>query len=279
MMTDSLRASLLLSLVLLGLGCSAVVDAERVQCSTDSDCTKRGTKFKNTRCVENLCEAIDVWSCAKHSTQVAKSAKPVSIDFTLFDAVSQAAVAGADAALCGRLDLECSSPMSTIQTDAEGTVHFDVAPLFDGYVQLTGDGYDPTMLFVPPTLESLSLGQFPLTTMVATSVLGNQLGMPLMPGTGRVLTTITGCDKKPSAGVTLSGENMGDEAKGFYAIGGFPTFSATATDSSGFAGYVNVAPGSITLNAELEDGRRVGRVAIFVRADYVSVRRIQPWTD
>jgi hypothetical protein len=115
--------------------------------------------------------------------------------------------------------------------------------------------------------------------MVATSVLGSQLGKPLIPGTGRVLTTITGCDMQTAADVTLTGENMGDDAARFFAVGGFPTFTATATDSSGFAGFVNVAPGSITLNATLESGRRVGRVALFVRPDYVSVRRIQPWTD
>jgi hypothetical protein len=263
----------------LGVGCSAVVDSGRVQCSSDSDCTQRGAAFENTMCVENICEAVDAWSCAKHSTLVAKSTKPVSIDFTLFDAVSQKPAAGLDAALCGKLDLECSAPMSTTKTDDMGMVKVDVPPLFDGYVQISADGYDSTMIFLPPATESISLGQFPLTTMVATTVLGSQLGKPLLPGTGRVLTTITGCDMQTAGGVALSGENMGDDAAGFYSISGFPSFSATTTDSSGFAGFVNVAPGSITLNAQLEDGQRVGKVAIFVRSGYVSVRRIQPWTD
>jgi hypothetical protein len=278
-MIDPRTSSLLVALGVLVVGCSAIVDAGRFQCSSNADCTKRGSAFANTTCVDNFCKATDPWSCAKHATLVAKSSKPVSIDFTLFDAVSQQAVAGADAELCGKLDLECSAPMSKIQTDAEGAVHFDVPPLFDGYVQLSADGYDPTMLFLPPSVQSIALGEFPLTTMVATSVLGNQLGKPLLPGTGRVLTTITGCDMQTTEGVSLTGENMGDDAAGFYAVGGFPSFSAVSTDSSGFAGFVNVAPGSITLNAQLESGRHVGRVALFVRPGYVSVRRIQPWTD
>ena len=278
-MTDFPHSSLLLVLGLLGFGCSAIVDASRPQCSNDADCTKRGAAFADTMCVSNYCEAVDAWSCAKHVPVTAKSSTPVSVDFTLFDAVSQNAVVGLDAALCGKLDLECSSPMSKTQTDDQGTVHFNVAPAFDGYVQLNAEGYDPTMIFLPPSVESTSLGRFPLTTMVATSVLGSQLGKPLLPGTGRVLTTIAGCDMQTAGGVSLTGENMGADAAGFYSIGGFPSFSAVSTDSSGFAGFVNVTPGSITLNAQLEGGEHVGRVALFVRADYVSVRRIQPWTD
>jgi hypothetical protein len=210
---------------------------------------------------------------------MAKVGKTFSVDFTLFDAVSMKNVADIKADLCGKLDLECSAPASNVKTGDDGVVHFDVPSTFDGYVQLTGDGYDSTLMFLPPTVADINLGTFPLTTMLATSVLGGQLGKPLMPGTGRVLTTITGCDMQTVEAVSLSGENMGDDAAGFYSISGFPSFSAVSTDSSGFAGFVNVAPGSITLNAQLENGRKVGRVAIFVRPEYVSVRRIQPWTD
>lgn len=210
---------------------------------------------------------------------MAKAGKSFSVSFSLFDAVSMSTIPSIKADLCGKLDLECSAPAATVKTADDGVVHFDVPSTFDGYVQLTGDGYDSTMMFLPPTVADIDLGTFPLTTMLATTVLGGQLGKPLMPGTGRVLTTITGCDMQTVEGVSLSGENMGDDAAGFYSISGFPSFSAVSTDSSGFAGFVNVAPGSITLNAELDGGRKIARVAIFVRPDYVSVRRIQPWTD
>jgi hypothetical protein len=269
-------SSLILSLC---FGCSAVADAGRPQCTTDTDCTARGADFANTTCVANYCEATDAWSCAKHPMLMTKAGKSYGVSFALFDAVSMKMIPDIKADLCGKLDLVCSSPASTLKTADDGVVRFDVPSTFDGYVQLTGDGYDATMMFLPPTVADIDLGTFPLTTMLATSVLGSQLGKPLIPGTGRVLTTITGCDMQTAEGVSLSGENMGAAAAGFYSISGFPSFSAVSTDSSGFAGFVNVAPGSITLNAELESGRQIGRVAIFVRPDYVSVRRIQPWTD
>ena len=144
---------------------------------------------------------------------------------------------------------------------------------------VSADGYDSTMLFLPPATEALSLGRFPLTTMVATAVLGGQLGKPLLPGTGRVLMTVTGCDKQTVGGVTLKGQNMGQDAQGFYATGGLPSFSATETDESGFAGFVNVAAGQVSIEGTLADGQSVGRVSLFVRDGSVSVRRLQPWTD
>jgi hypothetical protein len=229
--------------------------------------------------VANYCEAVDAWSCTTHPTAIGKAGKSFSVDFTLFDAVSMTNVTGVKAELCSKLDLQCLSPTSTLMVGGDGLVHFNVPSTLDAYVQITGDGYDPTLMFLPPSTADTDLGTFPLTTMLASSVLSGQLGKPLMPGSGRVLVTITGCDKQSVEGVSLSGENMGDEAAGFYSISGFPSFSAVSTDSSGFAGFVNVAPGSITLNAQLENGRKIARVAIFVRPDYVSVRRIQPWTD
>jgi hypothetical protein len=284
-MTDLVRTPLVAMLAVLGLGCSVLVDSERVQCSSDDDCSKRGGEFANSMCVSNLCMPIDPWSCADHAPLVAPSQTKVSIDFTMFDAVEMSPVSGARASLCGKLDLECKMPQATVTSDELGAILFEVPPLFDGYALITGEDkrggdYDPTMMFLPPTLESQSLGAFPLTSQLATAGLAASLGTPIEPGTGRVLTTIVGCDRQTASGVSLAGENMGESAVRFYAVDGFPTFSATATDVSGFAGFVNVAPGSITLNAALEeDQHRVGRVALFVRPGHISIRRIQPWTD
>lgn len=273
------HAFLMLTWSALAAGCSAVVDAGRAQCSTDADCTKRGATFAASTCVESFCQVTDPWSCVAHPPISGKSGGTVDVDFSLFDAVKMTSVEGVESAVCGKLDLECTSPVLKVKTDANGSAHFSMPTGFDGYVQLSAEGYDSTMIFLPPATENVSLGRFPLTTMVATAVLGGQLGKPLLPGTGRVLMTVTGCDKQTVAGVTLTGENMGQDAQGFYATGGLPSFSASETDDSGFAGFVNVSPGQIAIDGTLGDGRHVGKIALFVRAGTVSVRRLQPWTD
>ena len=278
-MTEPYKSLFILTVMVAGAGCSAVVDANRVQCDTTSDCTSRGAAFADTLCVKNFCEVKDEWSCSDHSTLTSESKEKVSIDFSLFDAVSMSNVSDVDAKLCGKLDLDCSAPLAMTKTSDDGVVTFDVQPLFDGYVQLNRDGYDPTLMFLPTVTEATSLGQFPYTMAAAAAFLGTQLGKPLLPDAGRVLTTITGCDKATAGGVSLQGENMGDDAAVFYAVNGFPSFTATETDNTGFAGFVNVAPGTITLNAQIEGGRQIGRAALFVRSQYVSIRRIQPWTD
>jgi hypothetical protein len=278
-MSTLVRSSLILALGLMGFGCSALVDAGRVQCSNDADCTKRGAGFADTMCVESVCRAMDPWSCANHPKLVATDSAPIPVDFTLFDAITQMPIDGAKTALCGKLDVECASPMAEGRTSSQGTVHFNVSPLLDGYVLITNEGYDPTMMFLPPVLEAVNLGAYPLTSIEAVSLLGQQLGQTLMAGTGRLLTISAGCDHQTASGVALTGEKLGDSAVGFYAVGGLPSLSATATDSSGFAGFLNVEPGSITLNAKAENGHKAGRVALLVRPGYVSIRRIQPWTD
>jgi hypothetical protein len=278
-MTSLPHPSLLLMLGFFSSGCSAVVDAGRVQCSTDSDCTRRGAAFASTMCIDSECQATDSWSCAKHATLTAKSSAKVASEFTLMDAITQKPIVNAAATLCGKLDIQCTSPMAQTQPDSSGTVRVETPPSFDGYVDVKADGYDSTMVFLPPSIESTNLGPINMTSMLATQGLAAQLGKPVLAGKGRVLTNIAGCDMQSAGGVALAGENMGDQAVGFYSVGGLPSFTATSTDDSGFAGFFNVEPGSITLNAQLETGGRVGRVAMVVRPDYVSVRRIQPWTD
>jgi len=275
-----IRGSLFVALGLLGVGCSAVVDAGRVQCSVDADCTKRGAEFANATCVASVCQALNPWSCAEHAPIATTSKAPVSVELTVMDAIAQTPLVGTSASLCKKLDFECTSPVARAMSDVAGTVHFDITPMFDGFVELKTEGYDSAMMFLPPTVESVHLGVLPLTTVESIGLLGASLGKTLMPGMGRVLTTAIGCDKQPAGGVTVSVEgDMGDEVVQFYAVGGVPTFAANATDESGFGGFFNMKPGQVTLSGTLEDGTPVGRAGFFTRPDFVSFRRIQPWTD
>ncbi|HKU41139.1 MAG TPA: hypothetical protein VJR89_23415 [Polyangiales bacterium] len=280
-MTALPKILLTLALGLFGFGCSAVVDADRAQCETTSDCRARGEAFENSVCKKNFCEVevVDEWSCTEHGMLTSDSKKPISVDFSLFDAVSMNTVSGVEARLCRKLDLECAKPVAMMTTGSDGVVQFDVAPLFDGYVEVRRESYDTAMMFLPVINEPTSLGQFPYTEAAIAKLLGVQLGIEINPAAGRVLALVAGCDKQTTAGVSLVGENMGTEAHSFYAVNGFPSTTATETDSSGFAGYVNVAAGSITVNAELEDGRRIARTGLFIRPGWITMRRFQPWTD
>jgi hypothetical protein len=271
--------ALLLTLGALGFGCSAVVDASRVQCATDADCTMRGESFASTMCVESVCQSAAPWSCAQHAAPKAKSSAKVPFEFELFDPITQDGIVGVEASLCAKLSPDCAQPVGKTLSDEDGVVRLDMPPLFDGYVLLKRDEYDATMLFLPLIVESSNLGRFPLTSPLSTNGIAAGLGVSLMAGKGRVLLMLTGCDSQPAAGVIVEGEAMGADATRFYAIGGIPTFTAEVSDTSGFGGFINVTPGAITVNARLEDGTKIGRVGLVVRDGYVSIRRMQPWTD
>lgn len=263
---------------ILAASCSALVDAGRVQCSTDADCRQRGEAFADTMCVESECREIDPWSCAEHTPLVAESNDTVGLGFEVQDAVSANTLEGVQAQLCSKLDIECESPLDALSTDDTGQVSFDFKPLFDGYILLKKEGYDSALVFIPPIVASTTLPMVPLATLEDAKRIA-LLGHEIKPGLGRVFTTIFGCDMQASEGVALVGENMGTEAVPFYSQNGLPSFSSSATDDTGAAGFLNVTPGSITLEATLEDQRRVARVALVVRPDFITIRHIWPWSD
>ena len=46
--------------------CSSIVQSDRVQCSINDDCIRRGSAFANSICVDELCESSappDPWNC------------------------------------------------------------------------------------------------------------------------------------------------------------------------------------------------------------------------
>ena len=57
------RFFLLFCLLTALFGCSLRVDANRVQCSQDSDCAKRGPAFAGSVCLANICTSDPKWSC------------------------------------------------------------------------------------------------------------------------------------------------------------------------------------------------------------------------
>jgi hypothetical protein len=270
-----------LTLGVLGLGCGTIMDPDldRVQCWTDADCEKLGANFAGATCVESVCEASQAWTCAKHSPAMTTATAPIGIGFSLFDAIARKPIAGVNASLCTKLDVECTSPVTQTQSDVNGVVYVKMMPLFDGYIELKADGYDPALMFLPPSVSSVDLGKYPLASVAATSALGGQLGKAVKSGTSRVLIMTTDCSMQPASGVAVTGENLGEDVIRFYAVGGVPTFTGTSTDSDGVAGFINVIPGPVTIHAELDNGQRVGRVGLFTRPDVVSIRRLQPWTD
>jgi hypothetical protein len=59
-------------------------------------------------------------------------------------------------------------------------------------------------------------------------------------------------------------------------VKGVPSSKATATDSSGWGGFLNLLPGTATLSGKLSDGQTLGIESTLIRADTITYTALLP---
>jgi hypothetical protein len=266
----ALAAPFALTALAVMVGCSVVVDANRTQCSTDADCTARGSDFAGSACVQSFCQVSARWSCldAPLGPPPASGSK-FQVSFAVTDAVAQKPWAGLSARLCRKLDVACTDALSAaVVTDAEGKVGFEVPAGFDGYVRVEGTGTLPSMYFFnPPVARNISNIVLVMSSATTVSGLAALAGVTQDNGRGFVLLSVVDCTGVPASGVTLSSSPQDPQSRTFYAKEGFPSASATATDSSGYGGLMNASLGTLTLSASFADyAREIDEVTVLVQA-------------
>ncbi|HVU05416.1 MAG TPA: hypothetical protein VHE30_26900 [Polyangiaceae bacterium] len=293
-------------LILLGAalaGCSLAIDADRVQCKTNADCTSRGASFAHSACVASLCQAIhaevpepkvdaggsaaapadaglDPWRCLDEPEQPTTDAPgPFHVTFHLSDILSQTPQVGVTARACKKLDVDCELPQSdSLVTDENGDVTLDLARGFNGYVEFTGGAIMPGLYFPnPPVHEDESRISVQAVTPGIVGALTKSLGSPQDPALGLMLLNALTCDGTGAPHVSYTATGTAAGAVTFYAIGGLPAANAIETDSSGFGGFVNVPPGTVPVTATiLPEGRELATVSLLVRANTITYGHLVP---
>ncbi|HKO51348.1 MAG TPA: hypothetical protein VJV79_26750 [Polyangiaceae bacterium] len=258
--------------------CSVMVDANRPQCSQDSDCTNRGPEFAGSVCsAAGLCGEDPKWSC---------DAAPTSTGYTLTmhlqDAVdSKKVLPGVVAQLCRQLDVACETPVgATVVSDAGGGITMQIEPGFDGYVQLTDSKIAPSLYFLtPPKSGDLDLPMVPLASpLAARGIVVTAGAKSWLPDRGIVLLNAFDCLGQTAGGITFSLGGAPDPSTViFYLVDNFPTTTGTATDATGYGGLVNVPVGVATIAGTLgPGGRKVSNTSLLIRAGYVSYSSVTP---
>jgi hypothetical protein len=262
-------------------GCTVLVDADRPQCSKDSDCTARGAAFAGNVCnAAGLCEGNPQWSCVGAQANATPAYK---LTMHLQDAVGMKALPGVAAQLCRKLDLTCELPIWQGASDDGGGVAIAIEAGFDGYVQFTHPKISPALYFLtpPPPGEDLDLPTVPLAspaaaTLIVTSAGGK--GTTWLPDHGIVLLNAFDCQHQTAAGITYSVGGAPDPATFiFYLVKTLPTTQTTVTDSTGYGGLVNMPVGSSTITATLSPGaQKVSTISVLIRAGYISYSSVTP---
>lgn len=299
---------------LLLASCSVVLDADTPQCSSNHDCVIRGAAFEETTCVDSRCvksppvgtlSAVDAgspealldpanpWRCAGHVNWAVEPNDAI-VDHKIFlNFVDERAVAGLTVELCGRADVECASPLATVQTDATGVADIPITKGFAGYLQMKTPpallpglmpviapyvlppGLDPTIL-APPCAGCVPAGPTTSTMFVVTkssaAALAAAVSTTLDPSRGLVFAVMGDCDNRIAAGVQFELEQADEKSARYYFEDGLPSAAPTETNDKGGAGFINVPPGIVTAKSRIaKTGQVIGSRSVLVRAGALTI--------
>lgn len=265
-------------------GCTAVLDADRPQCSTDGDCANRGGAFAATVCVESFCQAKadPKWGCLGNVTAPDGGAGPFRAGLRLVDAITQQPLAGVQGQPCRKLDVACSAPLAEAKTsDADGVLTFLVERGFDGYVSLTDPRYAPTLYFInPPIFSDREPKLLTLSSPGVMALFAQQIGAQVLPDRGDIFLVAEDCQGNATEGVSYATTSADSSTLTFYVVGMLPTAKTQGTDATGFGGLVNVPTGVVTVSGTVAAaGRNVANLGLLVRASTVTYTSMVPLAD
>jgi len=289
---------------LAAVGCSLVLTTQNEQCTADGDCAARGPAFAGTVCESRVCvskpavdagsdaaadadAAIDpIWGCLG-TVVFPPAAKPkVKISIPFYELISKQPVTDILVRPCARLDVSCANPLTApVAPDSKGVVTLDVDANFDGYAEILPTfadsglpNYVPSLAFFsPPPADDTVFAPLLLLTPASLTTLAATAGNAIDPKLGAVFFVAQDCAGKAAAGVAVTTDRTEATTKGFYLIKGLPSETASATDSAGYGGFINLPTGYVRVNATVHDtGKAIGGTSVLVRPSTITYVYLVP---
>lgn len=260
--------------------CSFYVDTDRVQCTTDSDCSERGPQFAHSTCIESLCQPIvdETWTCLDRPASGPPTTTTVHVTLNTVDLLSKRPLAGLNLTQCAKLDADCAFPIGQYQSNEAGQVDVVMPVGFDGYLLAEGAGIYPTLIFPPNTSKQRAPGTLPLVPASFVGTMFGEFGVTSF-GTERsaILTTALDCLGRPAPGMILASQPADEQTVSYVLEGGLPSRTARATDGTGAGGFVNIKAGRAVITSTMASSNRlVGTVGVQVRPGYLTMVLVMP---
>jgi hypothetical protein len=271
-----------LAAVLLCPACSVMVDTGRQQCTKNEDCTKLGADYAHAVCsAESVCTVPTAWSCLGSVVWPSAGTGKFAATLSLKDIITGGPFSGVAARVCRRLDVTCDQPIATgYVSDNQGKLTIDLPSGFDGYLELQSTDAIPGLYFFnPPLTEAREVPFVPILPLAQITMFGQILGAQLATDRGLMALAAYDCFRAAAGGVSIVSPNADAESTPFYMIKGIPTTKATATDSSGYAGFLNLPPGSVTVSGKLASGATIGTLSVLMRASQMTYTTMLPMPD
>ena len=257
--------------------CSVVMDGDRVQCKTDSDCTIRGPEYAGAVCSDSMCRPDPTWSCLDDSTPEEIPSGTVHVKLSAQDLLSQKPVAGIHLTLCAKLDADCVRPIAAFQSDDAGQLDVELPVGFDGYFQTEGSGIYPTLFFPPNTRKQRAPGTLPMVPESFFGTMFSGIGATVSSDRTVIMTTALDCMGRPAAGMILTTNQADDRSVTYFLQGGLPSRTALTTDQDGAGGFVNIKMGGAIVTSMIAASSRVaGTVGVQTRAGHLTMVLVTP---
>lgn len=283
-------------------GCTAVLDGKvEDQCSTDDDCIARGASFAGTKCTpQRVCTLpapqvdggdedagpVDpLYGCVGKTTPTKiEPDVPIRFQWKFLGGLSGEPLANVKYKVCTGLDTGCSTPIAEGATAADGVIDVPLSKGFRGFMELSGGpngDLQPSLFYFKPPEKDVLVGppetQANLLSVGEFAFLIGSLAKEAKPEYGHVFGLTLDCSNvTPAAGVTLDVSRVSNDSFPYYTDDNrTPTLTQTSTSTRGEAGYVNLPPGTVTLNYSRQ-GQSLGNLTVVIRPNYITYAPMYP---
>ena len=189
------------------------------------------------------------------------------------NALSPSPLPGAAVAAFRNSDTTAALDSATSDTPGHYTLQVTTGGTpVDGYLRVTHSGYIATYAYPARPLAANVVTNVLMITTQELTFLGSAVGASQTAGKGFIGVIVKNCDGTPIAGATVTTSPAGTVR---YNSASGPSSSATSTAADGVAYVLNVAAGTVTVQAN-GGGHTLRQHIVNARADAVTLTEIQP---
>jgi hypothetical protein len=287
------RLFLPLSVTVLAVGCSVLINVDGKQCSVDADCQALGGEFQGSVCQQSLCIAKHVedmgaagaGGAGGQSGQmddpfICKAPTPSTLptlkySFAPLFASPPETPKPFSIKACNQLDLNCERPVfGPIDVSTGSPQEFEVPVGFTGYFEIHNPDTLDGLLFMGRPLQVDTVGwnvAMPSPEVVAQ--LAFATGEMVDPEKGLVLAVARDCNQVAVPGVTISSSKDGLQ---YYFVNSLPDTSLMKTGPQGAVGFANLEITTTILTGVHTSGKSFGPLSLRLKPHYISFGELFP---
>jgi hypothetical protein len=207
-------------------------------------------------CLAGACSAQCIapeWACLQKPASPAPATGPaITISYRFIDFETFDTIPGLRLLACRASDHDCTRPLAgpaTTTATGEAVLRMPTNS-FDGYVEVTGGGYAPLLVFYPRLTKDFVGNTMTIAKQSRLQEIARGIAT-LAPDRANVFVLVNDCTGEPAPGVRVAIEPSAGSTP-FYFAGPYPSLVPKETSAAGrfaVAGFANVQPGSVTIGA------------------------------